>query len=60
MLSDPKSVQFVMRLSPLEKKMLEDLARSTGRAGADILRTALRAAYEARFGDKRPVASRRH
>jgi 8-oxo-dGTP pyrophosphatase MutT (NUDIX family) len=51
---EPRTEQFIMRVSPSELAMLRALAEEAGLAAADVLRTCIRREYKETFGDKPP------
>jgi hypothetical protein len=59
MSTEPRTEQFIMRVSPRELAMLRAIAEDAGLAAADVLRTCIRREYKEKFGDKSPKKPRK-
>lgn len=55
MAPEERTERFGIRLSTTEVAMLDALAEATGLSASDVTRLAIRDAYRAKFGDKKPA-----
>ena len=56
---ETRTEQFILRIAPSERAMLDRLAEADGLSAADVVRVLVKRAHDERFGAKAPKQGRK-